>query len=189
MALRVSGFGNGSWWRWCVCLFLSGFCGPPQSAWGKTLRMSQAEYCERVEAVWTAQIIACLMGFQFEHKAAAAEIVTNYPNRVEAAIVDDDWYYEMCALRAFEKYGPDLTVQQLGEQWKENSCGSWGSSEQARLNLLKGIKAPECGHPRYNKLWFTIGPQFSSEIYGLLEPGCRTWRQNSPVNWGTSTAR
>ena len=56
-------------------------------------------------------------------------------------------------------------------QWKENSCGSWGSSEQARLQLMKGVKAPDCGHPRYNKLWFTIGPQFSADVYGLLTPG------------------
>ena len=29
------------------------------------------------------------------------------------AIVDDDWYYEMSALRAFEKHGPGLTLPQL----------------------------------------------------------------------------
>jgi hypothetical protein len=64
-----------------------------------------------------------------------------------------------------------MTAAQLGEQWKENACGSWGSSEQARLNLLRGIKAPDTGHPRYNKLWFTIGPQFSSDVYGAIAPG------------------
>ncbi len=130
-----------------------------------------ADYLDRVQAAWTAQIAACLMGFQFEHKVASVEWVNSYPKKMETAIVDDDWYYEMCALRAFERHGIGLTVEQLGEQWKENNCGSWGSSEQARINLNKGIKAPDCGHPRYNKLWFTIGPQFSAEIYGLLAPG------------------
>jgi len=37
--------------------------------------------------------------------------------------------------------------------------------------LKKGIKAPDTGHPRYNKLWWTIGPQFSSDVYGALNPG------------------
>ncbi len=134
-------------------------------------QLSRAEYLDRIQAAWTAQIVACMMGFQFEHKVASTQWVTNYPQPVESAVVDDDWYYEMAALRAFEKYGPGLTVQQLGRQWQENSCGSWGSSEQARLNLQKGIHAPDCGHPRYNKLWFTIGPQFSAELYGLLAPG------------------
>ena len=49
----------------------------------------------------------------------------------------------MCAVRAFERYGIGLTVQQLGQQWLENGCGSWGSSEQARFNLEKGIKPPD----------------------------------------------
>ena len=136
-----------------------------------SLRLSREQYLDRVQAGWTAQIIACLMGFQFEHKVAATEWVTNYPAKVEQALVDDDWYYEMCALRAFEQHGIKMTVEQLGTQWLENACGSWGSSEEARLNLSKGINAPDCGHPRYNKLWFSIGPQFSAEIYGLLAPG------------------
>jgi len=137
----------------------------------RTLKLTRADYTDRVQAIWTAQIVACLMGFQFEHKVASAAWVDRYPKQPEFAIVDDDWYYEMCAIRAFEKHGIGLTVEQLGEQWKENNCGSWGSSEQARLNLAKGIKAPDCGHPRYNKFWFTIGPQFSADVYGALAPG------------------
>jgi hypothetical protein len=137
----------------------------------QTLVLSRTEYQDRVEAVWTAQIIACLMGFQFEHKVASTKWVDQYPKKYSTAPVDDDWYYEMCAIRAFENYGIDMTVEQLGEQWKKNSCGSWGSSEQARLLLERGIKAPDTGHPRYNKLWFTIGPQFSADVYGLLAPG------------------
>ena len=64
-----------------------------------------------------------------------------------------------------------MTAGQLGEQWKANACGSWGSSEQARLLLARGVKAPETGHPRYNRLWFTIGPQFGGDVYGALAPG------------------
>jgi hypothetical protein len=148
-------------------------CASPQSNFSgpKVFQLSRAEYEDRVEAVWNAQIIACLMGFQFEHKVASTTWVDQYPNKIEAAPVDDDWYYEMCAIRAFENYGIDMTVEQLGEQWKKNSCGSWGSSEQTRLLLERGIKAPDSGHPRYNKFWFSIGPQFSANVYGLLAPG------------------
>lgn len=134
-------------------------------------QLSRADYTDRVQAIWTAQIAAVLMGFQFEHKIASTIWVDQYPKPYSTAPVDDDWYYEMCAVRAFEKHGIGLTVEQLGEQWKENNCGSWGSSEQARLLLARGIKAPDTGHPRYNKLWFTIGPQFSADVYGALAPG------------------
>jgi len=135
------------------------------------MRLARADYLDRVEAVWTAQIAAVILAWPHEHQVASALWLTNFSKRYTAAPVDDDWYYEMCAVRGFEKFGIDMTVEQLGEQWLENHCGSWGSSEQARLNLERGIKAPDCGHPRYNKLWFTIGPQFSSDVYGALAPG------------------
>ena len=172
--------------RFASVLFTSIFvamtvCGQSRAA---TLQLSRLNYVDRVQAAWTAQIVACLMGFQFEHKVASIEWVDSYPKEYKTAPVDDDWYYEMCAVRAFEKYGSGMTVAQLGEQWKENSCGSWGSSEQARLNLLNGVQAPDCGHPRFNKLWFTIGPQFSAEVYGLVAPGMPNLAAKLARNYG-----
>ncbi|HSB17548.1 MAG TPA: ADP-ribosylglycohydrolase family protein [Bryobacteraceae bacterium] len=137
----------------------------------ETVSLSRAEYEDRARAAWTAQILGALMGFRFEHKPASTEWVDRLPKAYDHAPVDDDYYYEIVALRAFERYGTGLTVEQLGAQWKENSAGSWGSSEQARLLLSRGVQPPDTGHPRYNKLWFTIGPQFSGDIYGVLAPG------------------
>ncbi|MBI4658002.1 MAG: ADP-ribosylglycohydrolase family protein [Verrucomicrobia bacterium] len=138
---------------------------------GKTFTISRADYEDRVRAVWTAQIVAVLLDWPFEHQTASMVWVDRYPRPWTTAPVDDDWYYEMTALGGFERYGIGMTVEQLGEQWKEHSCGSWGSSEQARLLLERGIKPPHTGHPRHNRLWFTIGPQFSSDLYGALAPG------------------
>ncbi|HTD86610.1 MAG TPA: ADP-ribosylglycohydrolase family protein, partial [Candidatus Binatia bacterium] len=135
------------------------------------LELTRADYRDRVEAVWTAQIVAVLMNWPFEHQTASTLTISNFPKPYSVAPIDDDWYYEMVTIRGFEKYGINMTVEQLGEQWKENACGSWGSSEQARFNLARGIKAPDSGHPRYNRLWFTIGPQFSADVYGALAPG------------------
>ncbi len=135
------------------------------------LKLSHAEYLDRIQAVWTAQMIAQRTGLRFEHKPASAMPVTPISHIPGYAPVDDDYYYEMVAVRAFEKYGIGLSVQQLGQQWLENNAGSWGSSEQALLLLKRGVQAPDTGHPRYNKLWWTIGPQFSSDVYGVLNPG------------------
>jgi hypothetical protein len=136
-----------------------------------TLVLSHAEYLDRVQAIWTAQMIAQRTGGRFEHQPASTLPVTPLSQLPGYAPVDDDYYYEMVAIRAFEKYGIGLTVQQLGQQWLENNAGSWGSSEQALLLLKRGITPPDTGHPRYNKLWWTIGPQFSSDVYGALNPG------------------
>ena len=135
------------------------------------LRLSRAGYADRVEAIWTAQIVAVILAWPHEHQVSSALWLDHFPKKYSVAPVDDDWYYEMCAVRGFEKYGLAMSARQLGEQWLENHCGSWGSSEQARLNLENGMTAPHTGHPRYNKLWFTIGPQFSSDVYGALAPG------------------
>jgi hypothetical protein len=135
------------------------------------LRLTHAQYLDRVEAIWTAQIIAVLLAWPHEHRTASVLWLDDYPREYTTAPVDDDWYYEMCAIRGLEKYGVDMTEAQLGAQWLESSCGSWGSSEQALFALRRGVRAPDTGHPRHNKLWFTIGPQFSSEVYGALAPG------------------
>src|SRR5690349_20477501 len=107
-----------------------------------TIQLKRADYEDRVQAVWTAQIVAVLMAWPHEHQTASTLWLTNYPKIYKTAPVDVDWYYEMVAIRAFEKYGVNLTVEQLGEQWKENACGSWGSSEHARLNLERGLQPP-----------------------------------------------
>jgi len=135
------------------------------------LVISKAEYLDRVKAIWTGQMIGQMTGGLFEHKPAS--VLKNTPLVLGQGFAppDDDYYYEMVAIRAFEKYGIDLTVEQLGAQWLENNAGSWGSSEQALLLLKRGVKPPDTGNPRYNKLWWTIGPQFSSDVYGALAPG------------------
>ena len=162
----------------CMVVFFTGMAYPQPApraasaeASGRMLRLSREEYLDRVQAIWTAQMIAQMTGVRFEHQQASTLPGTPLTHLPGYAPVDDDYYYEMVAVRAFEKYGIGLTVEQLGQQWLENNAGSWGSSEQALLLLKRGVKAPDTGHPRYNKLWWTIGPQFSSDVYGALAPG------------------
>lgn len=133
--------------------------------------ITREDYVDRVNAIWHGQIIAVSLTLPFEHKTAAVEPVRAYPRPYSAGWVDDDWHYEMCAVRGFEKHGIGLTADQLGRQWIENNCGSYGSSAVARQNLPGGIKGPESGHPRYNRLWWTIGPVFSADLYGAIASG------------------
>ncbi len=154
-----------------LCAHLGAAAPRPPSAKPRQLVISRAEYLDRARAIWTAQMIGQWTGGKFEHKVAS--ILKNTPLQPSKgyAPIDDDYYYEMVAIRAFEKYGIHLTVEQLGAQWLENNAGSWGSSEQALLLLKRGLKPPDTGSPRYNKLWWTIGPEFSSDVYGTLAPG------------------
>jgi len=71
---------------------------------GGFLTMTAAEYEDRIRAAWYGQIAGTLMGFVFEHRAAAASFVDKIPDNFKGMPVDDDWYYEMVAVRAFEQW-------------------------------------------------------------------------------------
>jgi ADP-ribosylglycohydrolase len=141
------------------------------TAWPADRRLTIAEYQDKVYGAWIGQIIGASYGFNFEGKARNAIELDHFLNHYDTAIVDDDYYYEMVALYGFERYGIGMTVEQLGDMWKEYKAGTWGSSEQARLALERAIKAPDSGSPRYNRWFHTIGPQFSSDVYGMISPG------------------
>lgn len=126
----------------CAGLALALVSASTNAAAPAPLRLSRADYLDRVKAIWNGQIVAVIAAWPFEHNTASVAPLRGFPKTYMTAPVDDDWYYEMCVVRAFEKYSIGLTVEQLGRQWLENSCGSWGSSEQALLNLRKGVKAP-----------------------------------------------
>ena len=146
-------------------------------------------YRDKVYGAWIGQITGATFGFTFEGTVRNVVQLDHYygnhfsygPSHVSYALVDDDYYYEMVALYGFERFGVGMTVEQLGEMWKEYRAGTWGSSEQARLALERGIKAPDTGSPRYNRWFHSIGPQFSSDIYGMISPGM--------VNLAGATAR
>lgn len=145
-----------------------------------TITMSHEEYRDRCEAIWTAQMVGHFFAVDpFEHHQAAVKWVDDFSDEIKEKIrkngglgyVDDDWYYEIANLRALQKYGPDLTLEELGRQWVENNVGVWGSSGLARKNLLKGIPAEWVGHPKYNRVWFTMGAMNRCDLYGMLLPG------------------
>ncbi len=68
----------------------------------KILALSHTEYLDRVQAIWTAQMIAQMTGVRFEHTQASTLPVTPMTHLPGYAPVDDDYYYEMVAVRAFE---------------------------------------------------------------------------------------
>src|SRR5262245_16577585 len=74
------------------------------------LHVSGSEYLDRVQAVWTAQVSGVLLAWPHEHQVASTLQLDQFPRKYTFAPVDDDWYYEMVAVRAFEKHGIRMTV-------------------------------------------------------------------------------
>jgi ADP-ribosylglycohydrolase len=135
-------------------------------------RISVAEYQDRVLGAFLGKIAGTAFGAPFEGQPKnVIDRLDHLLTDDQFAPVDDDYYYEMVAIYGFERHGIQMTIEQLGEMWLEYQCGIWGSSKEARLLLEKGIKPPHTGEPRYNRFFHTIGPQFSSGVYGMITPG------------------
>jgi hypothetical protein len=83
-------------------------------------------------------MIGQLTGGEFGHKPASALSNTLFLHG-DGYAKPDDYYYEIVALRAFEKYGIGMTMKQPGAQWLKDSVGPRGSGEQALLLLKRGI--------------------------------------------------
>jgi hypothetical protein len=77
--------------------------GPRTGAATQTLALSHAEYLDRVQAIWTAQMIAQRTGGRFEHQPASTLPMTPMSQLPGYAPVDDDYYYEMVAVRALRE--------------------------------------------------------------------------------------
>src|SRR6202012_2008245 len=78
------------------------------------LAISRAEYQDRARAIWTAQMIGQWTGRLFGHKGAS--VLKDTPLRASKgyASVDDEYYDERGAVRAFEKYRILPNVQRMG---------------------------------------------------------------------------
>ena len=161
----------------------------------ETRSLALADYRDRVAGAWIGENIAVVMSLPFEGRPKAPEPLTGYmrwkntknfaaglePAHPTAAPCDDDTYYEFVALRAFERFGLDMTPRQLGEQWIADGAGFYASSQAARKAMLAGHWPPESGHPKHNPHYNTIGAQFSSELFGMIAPGS--------INFSAATAR
>jgi len=160
-----------------ILFFLLNGCSVPQTK-NETLKISIDEYKDRVKAMWLGQLVAVHMGWDFEHSPSAVRDINGYSeDRLTkimsngGAQVDDDWYYEMVALKGFEKYGANMTVDELGQQWLDYNMGTWGSAFYTRQALMAGFKGADAGNPRNNRMWFTVGNQNRSDLYAMFSLG------------------
>jgi hypothetical protein len=160
-----------------ILFFLLNGCSVPHTK-NETLKISIDEYKDRVKAMWLGQLVAVHMGWDFEHSPSAVRDINGYSeDRLTkimsngGAQVDDDWYYEMVALKGFEKYGANMTVEELGQQWLDYNMGTWGSAFYTRQALMSGFKGADAGNPRNNRMWFTVGNQNRSDLYAMFSLG------------------
>lgn len=160
--------------------------------------ISQKSLQEKIEGYWLGQLVGNYMGWPFEfmyNDEAVPILIDRYytekddtlglkihndrrghidvlANTLGGAWSDDDSDIEFVYLNAVEKYGLDITNEEIAEVWKTHiNRFIWGSNRQARTLMDKGMVPPETGSKEHNLYWWHIDPQLVNEIWSVFYPG------------------
>ncbi len=152
----------------------------------------------KIEGYWLGQLVGNYMGFPFEfvHSDEPAPIfIDKYYNATDSINIkmnrddrrgnvnimadalggawsDDDSDIEFVTLFAVEKYGLDLTYEEITEMWKKHiNRFIWVSNRKARDLMDEGLVPPATGSKENNPYWFAIDPQLVNEIWSVFYPG------------------
>ena len=92
------------------------------------------------------------------------------PNKMDGVPTDDDTIYTQLGLLILEDYGPDFTVEDVGEAWLKYLPYAHTAEEVALDNLRKGAPALEAGEVD-NPFAQWIGADIRSDPWGYVAPG------------------
>jgi len=143
------------------------------------MELSSKEYYNRVLGSWIGRVAGDFVGIPVEGRPYKVILdkygdITDYPEPIELNHVNDDEMYEIIALLAMEKYGINLTAQQIGQEWinllsREDNI--FTAEKIAYDNLKAGVLPPKSGI--LNNFYYDfIGAQMRADIWGQITPGC-----------------
>ena len=147
------------------------------------LRISRAEYRDKVYASWLGQCIGNLYGLAHEQKYFYEPGPDNFPlgysgrgaqrmRQLNGAFSDDDTDIEYMYLHAMEKYGAEPTYAQLAEFWLRHVRREVWLANRAAVGAMQyGYTPPWTGMKSVNPHWFQIDPQLVNEIWAVTAPG------------------
>jgi ADP-ribosylglycohydrolase len=143
------------------------------------IELSSKEYYNKVFGSWLGRVAGDFVGipveaWRYEDILKKYGDITYFPEPINLDHVNDDEMYEVVALIAMEKYGINLTAQQLSQEWlnllsrKDNI---FTAEKIAYNNLEAGVIPPKSGI--LNNFYYDfIGAQMRADIWGQIAPGC-----------------
>jgi ADP-ribosylglycohydrolase len=143
------------------------------------MELNSSEYYNRVLGSWVGRVAGDFVGipvegWPYENILKKYGEITDYPEPINLDHVNDDEMYEIVALLAMEKYGINITAQQIGQEWlnllsREDNI--FTAEIIAYENLKAGILPPTSGILN-NFCYDFIGAQMRADIWGQIAPGC-----------------
>lgn len=172
------------------------FAAPALTAAERPLRISVAEYQDKVYASWLGQCIGNIYGLPHESiyndKPGPADFPYGYRDRASipgrafnpdfqilrrmreanGCFSDDDTDIEYMYMLGMEKFGPEPRYKDLASLWKYHVRDRVWIANLAALSLMHyGYTPPQTGARGNNEHWFQIDPQLINEIWGVAAPG------------------
>ncbi|KKM94514.1 hypothetical protein LCGC14_1197590 [marine sediment metagenome] len=141
--------------------------------------ISSKDYYNRVFGSWLGRVAGDFVGVPVEGRPYELILekygdITDFPEPIDLNHVNDDEMYEIVALLAMEKFGINITSQQIGQEWlnllsREDNI--FTAEIIAYNNLKAGILPPQSGI--LNNFYYDfIGAQMRADIWGQITPGC-----------------
>ncbi|SMF43430.1 ADP-ribosylglycohydrolase family protein [Pseudobacteriovorax antillogorgiicola] len=176
-------------WYSCITASVLSWLSPSVQATSKetsSLRISEAEYQEKVLASWLGQIVGNIYGLSYEFAFIDEPGPDQFPygygsslervRRYNGAFSDDDTDIEYIYLLAMEKHGTTPRYEDLSKFWTYHIREKVWAANRMALNLMKiGYHPPLTGSEQLNSEWFQIDPQLINEIWAVTSPGMITY--------------
>ena len=109
------------------------------------MRLSFAQYKDKVMGCWTGKNIGGVLGAPFEGKRKKVRIDSYQQDLSMGPPPNDDLDLQIVWLSAVEKYGRNVNAQILGEYWLSYVIPNWVEYGMGKANLRAGIVPPMSG--------------------------------------------
>jgi hypothetical protein len=147
----------------------------------KTFSISKEDLQDKIKGGWAGQVIGCTYGGPTEFRYKTVII----PDSVKIKWYDgylkdtykkrpglyDDIYMDLTFVDVFEKKGMDAPAEDFANAFANAEYMLWHANQQARYNILQGIKPPASGHWTNNPCADDIDYQIEADYAGLMTPG------------------
>ena len=134
------------------------------------MKLSFADYKDKVRACWLGKNIGGTLGTPFEGKRGVFDVKGYTHDISKGALPNDDLDLQLVFLRAAEEYGTKVTSAQLGEYWMNQIVAHWSEYGTGKSNMRIGLIPPISGKYK-NPMGNSCGCFIRSEIWACLAPG------------------
>jgi hypothetical protein len=176
---------------WLIVILSAPFAGRGS----ETIKLSEQQYRDKLAGGFVGQMAGVTFAAPYEFRADGERIPESVvhqwqPEMIKGALIQDDIYVELTFLATIEKYGIDVSQEQIGKDFGASKYPLWHANKAGRDNIRKGVMPPLSGHPRYNPHADDIDYQIESDMFGLVSPGMPKavqefgWRFGHVMNYG-----